>query len=210
MGKDKGTQAAMNPQTPPESVQIARELREALSAMQVALEVLRRPGDEKTRGQMLALLERQLAQLKQLADRCMPADQAAPAAEAAPAAASDGGARRILLVDDNVDSAEVLGALLEQMGHEVFVAYTGARALEMAHERRPDVVFLDLALPDISGFDVALGIRKDAGLAAARIVGLTGFGSEEHRRRATECGIDQYLVKPVEATTLMEVLKKSA
>lgn len=194
----------MDPQPPPASVQIAKELREALSAMQVALEVLRRPGDAKTHAEMHALLERQLAQLKQLADRCMPAQQAAPAADPA------GGTRRILLVDDNVDSAEVLGALLEQMGHEVFIAYTGARALEMAHERRPDVVFLDLALPDISGFDVARGMRKDAGLVAARIVGLTGFGSEEHRKRAAECGIDQYLVKPVDAAILMEVLGQTA
>jgi CheY-like chemotaxis protein len=189
---------AMKPRT---GAEIAHPLREALGAMQVALEVLRRPCDEATRVRMLELIERQLAALQALADRCLSLD--APGASTPPA--SPGGAnsaRRVLVVDDNIDSAEALGALLEHMGHEVFVAYTGARAMEMAHERRPDVVFLDLALPDVSGFDVARSMRGDASLAAMRIVGLTGFGSDEHRRRASEAGLDDYVVKPVDADAL--------
>jgi signal transduction histidine kinase len=106
----------MSAQDPPEA-RFAHELREALGAMQMALEVLRRPSDEATRARMLELLERQLTILAKLAD-----ESAAPGARRA---ASAGGGRRILVVDDNVDSAEVLGALLEHMGHEVFVAYTG-------------------------------------------------------------------------------------
>jgi len=188
----------MSAQDPAPEARFAHELREALGAMQMALEVLRRPSDEDTRARMLELIERQLAILAKLAD-----ESAAPAArKTAPAGAGS----RILVVDDNVDSAEVLGALLEHMGHEVFVAYTGARALEVAHERRPDVVLLDLALPDVSGFDVARSMRKDPGLAAARIVGLTGFGSDEHRKRAKEAGLDDYLVKPVDADRLGKLL----
>ena len=196
-GPRKGKHATMNPQPPLSGAQVARALREALDAMQAALEGLRRAGDARKGSEMLALLEHQLALLGQLADRCGPAR--------APATAS---ARRVLVVDDNVDTAEALVERLERMGHEVFVAYTGARALEMAHERRPDVVFLDLALPDVSGFDIARGMRKDAGLDAARIVALTGFGSDEHRRRAAESGIDDYLVKPISAEMLMELLGK--
>lgn len=182
--------------------QFVHELRDALGAMQMALEVLRRPGDDATRSKMLELLERQVSALSGLAERCNPTTAPKPLE-------SNGESRRILVVDDNIDSAEVLGALLEHMGHEVFVAYTGARAMEMAHERRPDVVLLDLALPDVSGFDVARNMRKDAGLAGARIVGLTGFGSDEHRRRAREAGLDDYLVKPVEAATLMQALARA-
>ena len=188
----------MSAQDPAPEARFAHELREALGAMQMALEVLRRPSDEPTRARMLELIERQLAILAKLAD-----ESAAPGGRK-PASAAGG--RRILVVDDNVDSAEVLGALLEHMGHEVFVAYTGARALEVAHERRPDVVLLDLALPDVSGFDVARSMRKDPGLAAARIVGLTGFGSDEHRKRAKEAGLDDYLVKPVDADRLGKLL----
>jgi len=188
----------MSAQDPAPEARFAHELREALGAMQMALEVLRRPSDEDTRARMLELIERQLAILAKLAD-----ESAAPGVrKTAPAGAGS----RILVVDDNVDSAEVLGALLEHMGHEVFVAYTGARALEVAHERRPDVVLLDLALPDVSGFDVARSMRKDPGLAAARIVGLTGFGSDEHRKRAKEAGLDDYLVKPVDADRLGKLL----
>lgn len=190
----------MSSHDPAPEARFAHELREALGAMQMALEVLRRPSDEATRARMLELIERQLAILAKLAD-----ESASPTA-GKKAAAPGSTARRILVVDDNVDSAEVLGALLEHMGHEVFVAYTGARALEVAHERRPDVVLLDLALPDVSGFDVARSMRKDAGLTATRIIGLTGFGSDEHRKRAKEAGLDDYVVKPVDASVLGQVL----
>jgi CheY-like chemotaxis protein len=168
--------------------------------MQMALEVLRRPCDEATRGRMVELLERQVGLLGQLADESVrPAPPGRPVADGQ-------AARRILVVDDNIDSAEVLGALLEHMGHEVFVAYTGARALEVAHERRPDVVFLDMALPDVSGLEVCRSMRRDAGLASARIVGLTGFGGDEHKKQAKEAGVDDYVVKPVDADRLAALL----
>lgn len=187
----------MSSQNPSPEARFAHELREALGAMQMALEVLRRPSDDSTRSRMLELLDRQLGTLGQLADR---------AASGGTAPSGEAGTCRILVVDDNIDSAEVLGALLEHMGHEVFVAYTGARALEVAHERRPDVVLLDLALPDMSGFDVARAMRKDAALSGARLVGLTGFDSEEHKQRAREAGLDAYLVKPVDAERLGALL----
>jgi CheY-like chemotaxis protein len=172
------------------------ELRDALAAMQMAIEVLRRPGDEASRASMLELLERQVAALRELADRN----------EAVHRVSSEGVPCRVLVVDDNIDSAEVLGTLLEQMGHEVFVAYTGARAIEMARERRPDTMLLDMALPDVSGLEVARTLRREGGLAPLRIIGLSGFGSDEHRRRAREAGLDDYLEKPVDTATLERLL----
>lgn len=179
----------------------ARELRDALGAIQMAMEVLRRPPDAATRDRMIELMERQLATLRALADRCD--SQPHPGAAVALAAATS---RRVLVVDDNIDSAEVLGTLLEQLGHEVFAAYTGARAIEVAQERRPDVMLLDLALPDLSGYDVAKNVRRDPHLAGMRIIGVSGFAGEEHRRRALEAGLDDYLVKPVAADTLGALL----
>ncbi|QJR09749.1 Sensor histidine kinase RcsC [Usitatibacter rugosus] len=185
---------------PGSEVSFARELRDALSAIQMAMEVLRRPPDEATRDRMIELMERQLATLRALADRC----DSAPAPGAAMAAEAQ--TLRLLVVDDNIDSAEVLGTLLEQLGHEVFVAYTGARAIEVAHERRPDVILLDLALPDVSGYDVARTLRRDSQLAGVYIIGLSGFGGDEHRKRALEAGLDDYLVKPVAIETLGKLL----
>jgi len=182
---------------PGSEVTFARELRDALGAIQMAMEVLRHPPDAATRDRMIELMERQLAALRALADRCdNPLGPGASVPEAPSAS------RRVLVVDDNIDSAEVLGTLLEQLGHEVFVAYTGARAIEVAHERRPDVVLLDLALPDVSGYDVARRLRADAHLAGLRIIGVSGFGGDEHRKRALEAGIEEYMVKPVAADVL--------
>ena len=185
---------------PGSEVSFARELRDALGAIQMAIEVLRHPPDEATRDRMIKLMERQLAALRSLADRC---DSAPVPGAAIP---DDSATRRILVVDDNIDSAEVLGTLLEQLGHEVFVAYTGARAIEVAHERRPDVILLDLALPDVSGYDVARSLRRDARLAGIRIIGLSGFGGDEHRQRALDAGLDDYVVKPVAIDTLGKLL----
>jgi len=185
---------------PGSEVSFARELRDALGAIQMAMEVLRHPPDEATRDRMIKLMERQLAALRALADRCDSAG--APGAAMPEVSASC----RVLVVDDNIDSAEVLGTLLEQLGHEVFVAYTGARAIEVAHERRPDVILLDLALPDVSGYDVARSLRRDPQLSGIRIIGLSGFGSEEHRKRALEAGLDDYVVKPVAAERLGQLL----
>jgi CheY-like chemotaxis protein len=148
-------------------------------------------------------MERQIATLRALADRSEKA-LAGPVEGIPPAPPAR--TRRILVVDDNIDSAEVLGALLEQMGHEVFVAYTGARAIEVAHERRPDVVLLDLALPDVSGYDVARRLRGDVGLSGALIIGLSGFGGDEHRQRALAAGLDDYVEKPVESETLAKLI----
>lgn len=185
---------------PGSEVSFARELRDALGAIQMAMEVLRHPPDEATRDRMIKLMERQLAALRALADRCDSAG--APGAAMPEVSASC----RVLVVDDNIDSAEVLGTLLEQLGHEVFVAYTGARAIEVAHERRPDVILLDLALPDVSGYDVARNLRREERLAHIRIIGLSGFGSEEHRKRALEAGLDDYVVKPIAAEMLGQLL----
>jgi PAS domain S-box-containing protein len=131
---------------------------------------------------------------------------------AAPPPETDGGAaarpagRRILVVDDNVDAAESLAALLRLTGHEVWTAYDGPAALDAARTRRPDTVLLDIGLPGLSGYDVARRLRTEPGLEQALLVAVTGWGQDEDRRRAREAGFDHHLTKPVEPVALEALL----
>jgi CheY-like chemotaxis protein len=117
----------------------------------------------------------------------------------------DGG-RRILVVDDNVDAAEMLATLLEIGGHIVRVVHTGHEALEVIAEHRPDVVLLDIGLPGIDGYEVARRIRDDSTLQQPLLVALTGWGAAEDRRQAREAGFDVHLVKPIDQAQLAAVL----
>jgi PAS domain S-box-containing protein len=104
--------------------------------------------------------------------------------------------RRLLVVDDNRDSANTLAALLETMGHEVRIAYDGAHAVALAAEYRPDGVFLDIGLPGMSGYDVARTLRSSPTVAHTKLIAFTGYGQDEDRQRAREAGFDHLLVKP--------------
>src|SRR5688500_7142956 len=113
--------------------------------------------------------------------------------------------RRILVVDDNVDAATSLAVLLRGMGHEVFVAHGGRAALADLSRIRPDIALLDIAMPDMSGYELARQIRSRVG-PAMRIVALTGFGLPEDRARALEAGFDQHMVKPADPAFLRSLL----
>lgn len=113
--------------------------------------------------------------------------------------------KRILVVDDHVDAATSLAVLLRTMGHEVFVAHEGRAALADLSRIRPDIALLDIAMPDMTGYELARQIRGRSG-SAVRIVALTGFGLPEDRERALEAGFDQHMVKPVDAAFLKSLL----
>jgi two-component system CheB/CheR fusion protein len=131
------------------------------------------------------------------------ADGATPTAPIA----ADGPRRRILVVDDNVDAAEALGELLRDYGHEVATAHDGAQALDNARLHRPEIILLDIGMPDMDGYEVAKRIRGELGLADALLVALSGYGEDRHRRLAREAGFDQHITKPVDASKLEELLK---
>ncbi|MEO8626863.1 MAG: PAS domain-containing protein [Betaproteobacteria bacterium] len=114
--------------------------------------------------------------------------------------------RRILIVDDNVDAADMLSVVLSLDGHAVKTAGDGARALKLAHEFQPDVVLLDLGLPDMSGFDVTKQLRACDTLGHLTLIAVTGYGQNEDRRRTRAAGFDHHLVKPVELETLAAVI----
>lgn len=116
---------------------------------------------------------------------------------------SDGKRLRILVVEDNRDSADSLRMVLELYGHEVTVAYTGPDGVEAAREARPDVILCDIGLPGMDGFAVASVLRQDAQTAKARLIAVTGYGQEEDRRRGLNAGFDAHLVKPVDPEKLL-------
>ena len=110
---------------------------------------------------------------------------------------------RVLVVDDNVDSAQSMQALLELAGCNALVAYDGREGLETAQRAVPDVVLLDIGLPVMSGYEVARAIRHDPRLHGVVLVAVTGYGSEEDTRRAMEAGFDHHVAKPVDFDDLV-------
>jgi CheY-like chemotaxis protein/two-component sensor histidine kinase len=113
---------------------------------------------------------------------------------------------RILVVDDNEDSADSLAILLQLTGHEVFIAHDGHTALDAAEQHRPGVVLLDIGLPSLNGYDVCRRIRQEPWGKTMVLIALTGWGQDEDRRRSQEAGFDGHLVKPVDHTRLLTLL----
>jgi CheY-like chemotaxis protein len=114
--------------------------------------------------------------------------------------------RRILVADDNVDSALSLAMLLKLMGNEVHTAHDGLEAVEAAKDLRPDLILLDIGMPRLNGYDAARRIRQEPWGKSVVLVALTGWGQEEDKRRSREAGFDRHLVKPVEPEALDSVL----
>ena len=119
---------------------------------------------------------------------------------------SPAGGWRILVVDDNEDSAEMLAKLLAGSGHIVRTAYTGPAALDVAAECLPDVVLLDIGLPGINGYEVARRLRLIPQLKGIKIVAMTGYGQEADIRLAHEAGFDSHQVKPINFDKVLELL----
>ena len=116
------------------------------------------------------------------------------------------GSRRILVVEDNADSAASLALMLQYMGHETRTAHDGMAALTMAEEFLPQVILLDIGLPKLSGYDAAQLIRELPCGEGIFMIALTGWGHDEARRRAAEAGFDLHMVKPVEPAALENLL----
>jgi CheY-like chemotaxis protein len=116
--------------------------------------------------------------------------------------------RRILVVDDNVDAAETLVRLLSSWGHEVFAAYDGPSAVELARTRECEAIVMDIGMPGMDGYSAARQIRAEPGLAGALLIALTGWGQPDARRESARAGFDHHLVKPVETAVLREILAR--
>jgi signal transduction histidine kinase/ActR/RegA family two-component response regulator len=129
-----------------------------------------------------------------------------PPTKPTPAAFISAETWRILLADDNVDFVNSIGALLSAMGHSVVITHTGPDALTAAARFCPDYAFLDIGLPQMSGYDLARGIRKLPCGAMTILIAVTGWGQEKDRQLAFEAGFDHHLVKPVRFEQIEEIL----
>jgi CheY-like chemotaxis protein len=114
--------------------------------------------------------------------------------------------RRVLVVDDNSDHVQMLTLLLKEMGHETEFALTAHAALDAARRFRPDVVILDVALPDMDGTILCRQLRQESGLQHMRILVVSGSVREGDRERAMEAGCDHFLNKPVDPRFLGSLL----
>ena len=144
-----------------------------------------------------------------------------PAVPADPTVASDGAARhvlrhvtslprrQILVVDDVKASAMTLAMMLRSIGQEVSMVHDGPQAVDWVLAHKPDVVFLDIAMPGMNGYEVARKIRELPGSETILLVALTGYGQDEDRRRAIEAGFEHHLIKPMSIEILQQVLTTS-
>jgi len=114
--------------------------------------------------------------------------------------------RRVLVVDDNHDSADMMAALLNAWGHDVRTEYDGHSAIAAASQFRPEVVLLDIGLPGMNGYDVAMQLRNSAQLQSPVLVAVTGYGQDDDRQRVHEAGFDHHLIKPVDPAALEKII----
>ena len=114
--------------------------------------------------------------------------------------------RKVLLADDNQDGVDTLAAFLEMLGFKVRVARDGGAAIDLAAREMPDLAILDLGMPVVTGWEVCRAIRAMPGGERVRMVALSGWGSEEARRKSDEAGFDAHWTKPADASALLAAL----
>ena len=115
--------------------------------------------------------------------------------------------RRIVFADDNEDSAQSFAMLLSFSGHEVRIAHDGEQALDAVRDFRPDVAFLDIGMPRLSGYEVAEAVRAEPWGRDVKLIAVTGWGQPDDKVRAQSAGFDQHLVKPIDPTDVDRLLE---
>jgi CheY-like chemotaxis protein len=133
------------------------------------------------------------------------------AAEPAPQArmVPTGAGKRVLIVDDNIDACETLAMMLELLGQQTRQAHEGAGALKAAQEYQPELIFMDIGLPGLTGHEVAERMRRELGMTETYIVALSGYGTDEDRRKSLFAGFDNHYVKPLDPTALPAILAEA-
>ena len=144
-----------------------------------------------------------------LSQQAVEMETPAAAAENQAVSPNINGARRVLIVDDNRDAAELLALVLQSIGHVTAVANSGPEAIEQARSWNPQIVFLDIGMPGMNGYEVARALRELPQTAKVMLVALTGWGQEEDKRMSREAGFDHHLVKPVDLEKIESLLSKA-
>jgi CheY-like chemotaxis protein len=140
----------------------------------------------------------------------LPATEVPPPAPPVPSARPERLEKpRILIVDDNRQLTAGLARLLTALGHGVETAHDGPEGIEAARSYRPDVILLDIGLPNMDGYEVARRLRREEDLRDVLIIAISGYGQEEDRRRSREAGMDHHLTKPVDVRTITELISRA-
>jgi CheY-like chemotaxis protein len=183
---------------------LAHELRNPLTPLRNGIEIIRQSSsDNPALARTADMMSRQILQLVRLVDELVGTDPSVADSESVGTAVDP---LRILVADDNADAADSLAMLLQAQGHVVLTASDGRRAVEVAEAFRPNVILMDVSMPQLDGLEAAREIRRHQWGAEIRIIALTAWGQEAERRRTREAGMDAHLVKPVDSRALAAAL----
>jgi CheY-like chemotaxis protein len=189
---------------------LAHELRNPLTPLRNGIEIVRQMSSgNPALARTAEMMSRQIVQLIRLVDDLVGTGMAPEAENPAgtPAKPADSTRLRILVADDNADGADSLAMLLQAQGHVVLTAQDGRRAVEVAEAFAPDVILMDVAMPNLDGLEATREIRRRSWGQGIRIIALTAWGQETERRRTREAGMDAHLVKPIDPNVLAAVLR---
>jgi CheY-like chemotaxis protein len=114
---------------------------------------------------------------------------------------------RVVVIEDHVDTAELMSEILREAGHEVAIAFSGKEGIAVARQLPAEVVLCDVGLPDIDGYEVARQLRADAATASAWLVALTGYDGDDDLQKARDAGFDRHVAKPIDPFQLETLLK---
>ncbi len=183
---------------------VAHDLKNCLAPVRNALRLLERADvDGATAAYARGLIEKQLTLMDQICDTLIAEPGAAGPPSTAPASAP---ARRILVVDDNRAWVDSLAIVLRGQGHTVYTAYGGRRAIEIAEDLKPDVVILDIEMPEISGYEAARQLRRRLTRHRPTLIALTVWSDDMDKALAREAGFDHHLSKPMAFDDLVRIL----
>jgi CheY-like chemotaxis protein len=114
----------------------------------------------------------------------------------------------VLIVDDNVDAAEMLAEALQEMGHDTRMAFDGPAGLDVVASFAPEIAFLDIGLPEMDGYELARRLRAQVAAPGLRLVALTGYGQDADRRRSVDAGFDEHIVKPIDIVEVASAIER--
>ena len=186
---------------------LVHDLKNCLAPVRNALRLLERPeADAATSAYARGLIDKQIIAMERLCDALI--GGAGHTATALPAVTAGAEARRrsILIVDDNRSWVDSLALVLRDAGHTVYTAYGGRRAVEIAEELRPDVVILDIEMPEVSGYEAARQLRRKLTRHRPTLIALTVWSDDMDKALAREAGFDHHLAKPMAFEDLLRIV----
>jgi len=192
---------------------VAHELRNPLTSLRNGVEIVRQMSStNRVLARTADMMSRQIVQLVRLADKLVAVDdlRSLTDSEQTLPAAVEFSRLKILIADDNADGADSLAMLLQTHGYLVLTAADGRRAVELSEAFRPDVILMDLGMPNLDGLEATRAIRQQPWGARIRIIALTAWSGDAERRRTLEAGMDLHLVKPVDPQELASLLHEVA